>query len=166
MARITVKHRHGQSFDIQVRGYALISDEPVTVGGDDEGPTPTELMVAGLAACAADEAVKRLAAMGERFEPLEVGADFDWDSESCRVSSVRLEVTVPDVISTNIGNEVLRAMLSCPARKMLVEPPTVEYELSIGTGTMVANPGLAGGSWPEEPPPDVDSQDDADINRR
>jgi hypothetical protein len=41
VARITVKHRHGQSFDIQVRGYPLVSDEPVTLGGDDEGPTPT-----------------------------------------------------------------------------------------------------------------------------
>src|ERR1700693_3491424 len=95
MARITVKHRHGPSFDIRVRGYALISDEPVTVGGDDEGPTPTELMVAGVAACAADEVVKCLVAIGERFEPTEVGADFDWVSEGCRVRSIRLEVTVP-----------------------------------------------------------------------
>jgi putative redox protein len=166
MARITVRHRHGQSFDIRVRGYALISDEPVTVGGDDEGPTPTELMVAGLAACAADEAVKCLAAIDARFAPTEVRADFDWDSEGCRVSSVRLEVTIPDMITTSVGNEVLRAMLSCPARKMLVEPPTVEYQLSVGGAPMGAGPGLACSAWPEEPPPDVDSQDDADSNRR
>jgi len=159
MARITVKHRHGQSFDIRVRGYALISDEPVTVGGDDEGPTPTELMVAGLAACAADEAIKCLAATGERFEPIEVGADFDWDSEGCRVRSIRLEVTVPAVIGTSARNEVLHAMQSCPARKMLAEPPNVEYELSVVNAPVVVGPGLAGDSWPQEPPPDVDSQD-------
>lgn len=159
MARITVKHRHGESFDIRVRGYALISDEPVTVGGDDEGPTPTELVVAGLAACAANEAVKRLAVIGERFEPTEVGADFEWDSQGCRVSSIRLEVRVPDVISTSARNEVLDAMQSCPARKMLAEPPTVEYELSVVGAPAVAGPGLAGSSWPQEPPPDVDSQD-------
>jgi putative redox protein len=159
MARITVKHRHGQSFDIRVRGYALISDEPVTAGGDDEGPTPTELVVAGLAACAADEAVKRLAAIGERFEPIEIGADFDWDSQGCRVSSIRLEVRVPDVIGASARNEVLHAMQSCPARKMLAEPPTIEYELSVGGVPMVVGPGLARSSWPQEPPPDVDSQD-------
>jgi putative redox protein len=159
MARITVKHRHGQSFDIRVRGYALVSDEPVTVGGDDEGPTPTELMVAGLVACAADEAVKCLAARGERFEPTEVGADFDWDSEGCRVTSIRLEVTVPDVISTSARNEVVHALESCPARKMLAEPPRVEYEFSVAGAPIVVGPGLAGNSWPAEPPPDVDSQD-------
>lgn len=159
MARITIKHRHGQSFDIRVRGYALISDEPVTLGGDDEGPTPTELMVAGLAACAADEAVKRLAAIGERFEPIEVGADFDWDSEGSRITSIRLEVTVPEVISTSARNDVLNAMRSCPASKMLAEPPRVEYELSVGGAPMAVGRGLESGSWPEEPPPDVDSQD-------
>jgi putative redox protein len=159
VARITVKHRHGQSFDIRVRGYALISDEPVTLGGDDEGPTPTELMVAGLAACAADEAVKRLATIGERFEPTEVGADFDWDSEGSRITSIRLEVTVPHVISTSARNEMLHAMQSCPARKMLAEPPSVEYELSVGGAHTVVGLGLdSSGSWPEEPPPDVDSQ--------
>jgi putative redox protein len=166
MARITVKHRHGQSFDIRVRGYALISDEPVTVGGDDEGPTPTELMVAGLAACAADEAVKRLATIGERFAPMEVGADFDWDSQGCRVGSIRLEVTVPDAISASARKEVLDAMQSCPARKMLAEPPSVEYELIFGVAPLMPGPGLLGDSWPEEPPPDADSQDDADTNRR
>jgi putative redox protein len=159
LARITVKHRHGQSFDIRVRGYALISDEPVTAGGDDEGPTPTELVVAGLAACAADQAVKRLAGIGERFEPMEVGADFEWDSQGSRVSSIRLEIRIPDVISKSARNEVLDAMRSCPARKMLEEPPTVEYELSVGGTPAVVGPREAGGSWPQEPPPDVDSQD-------
>jgi putative redox protein len=159
VARITVKHRHGQSFDIRVRGYALISDEPVTVGGDDEGPTPTELVVAGLAACAADQAVKCLATIGERFEPTEVGADFDWDSEGSRITSIRLEVAVPGVMSTSARNEVLRAIESCPARKMLAEPPSVEYEFRVGGAPMVVRPGLTGSSWPDEPPPDVDSQD-------
>jgi putative redox protein len=106
LPRITVKHRHGQSFDIQVRGYPLVSDEPVTLGGDDEGPTPTELMVAGLAACAADEVVKCLVAIGARFEPTEVGADFAWDAEGRRVASIRLSVALPEEISENTRQKV------------------------------------------------------------
>jgi putative redox protein len=158
MARISVKHRHGQSFDIRVRGYALISDEPVTLGGDDEGPTPTELMVAGLAACAADEAVTCLIASGEMFEPVEIGADFAWDPATCRVGSIRISVSMPDGISTSTRDNVLRAMLSCPARKMLTEPPTVEYQLGAGVKVSVGS-APNGSSWPAEPPPDVDSED-------
>ena len=153
MARINIKHRHGQSFDIQVRGYRLVSDEPVTLGGDDEGPTPTELMVAGLAACAADEVVKCLVAVGARFEPTEVGADFAWDAEGRRVASIRLSVTLPDQISENTRQKVLLSMLSCPARKMLAEPADVEYEVNAGGIPALVGQGLGGSSWPDEPPP-------------
>lgn len=158
MARITVTHRHGESFDIRVRGYALISDEPITLGGDDEGPTPTELMVAGLAACAADEVVRCLAAIGERFEPAEVGADFAWEAEGSRVASIRLSVTLPRELSASTREKVVHAMLSCPARKMLAEPPSVDYKFESVAVPASAGPAPDGSSWPVEPPPDVDSQ--------
>jgi putative redox protein len=158
MARVTVTHRHGQSFDVRVRGYALISDEPVTLGGDDEGPTPTELMVAGLAACAADEVVKCLLALGEKVEPTEVGADFAWDADAGRVGSIRLFVKLPGEISMSAREKVMRSMLSCPARKMLSEPPTVEYEIAAGGAKALAGSAVNGEAWPDEAPPDVDSE--------
>lgn len=124
MARITVKHRHGQSFDIQVRGYPLVSDEPITLGGDDEGPTPTELMVAGLAACGADEVVKCLVAIGARFEPTEVGTDFAWVAGARPSGSPSRS---PRGSARTQGRKCCCRLLSCPARKMLAEPPNVEY---------------------------------------
>lgn len=129
MARITVTHRHDESFDIRVRGYALISDEPVTYGGDDEGPTPTELMVAGLAACAAEEAVRCLTEAGHAFLAVEVEADFVWDLEDQRIASIHLKVKLPDGLSEKLRDAVSAAVLSCPARKMLTQPPSVDYEL-------------------------------------
>ena len=36
---------------INVGGHALIADEPVALGGEGSGPTPYELLAAGLAAC-------------------------------------------------------------------------------------------------------------------
>ena len=38
-------------FDIQIRGHTITVDQPTEIGGDDVGPTPTELFVAGLASC-------------------------------------------------------------------------------------------------------------------
>lgn len=39
--------------DIQVREHRIRSDEPVEAGGDDEAPSPQELLAASLASCTA-----------------------------------------------------------------------------------------------------------------
>jgi putative redox protein len=158
MARITVKHRLGQSFDIDIRGYTLRSDEPSTFGGEDEGPTPTELMVAGLAACAADEAERRLADAGLPYAELEVGANFDWDENAARIATIRLKVTMPADLNEAATLLVRTAMLSCPALKLLTQPPEVECEFGGGLVLALNGREVAARAWPEEPPPDVDSE--------
>jgi hypothetical protein len=50
---VRVDYRHGDRFDIRIRDHMVTVDQPADVGGDDAGPTPTELFVAGLASCVA-----------------------------------------------------------------------------------------------------------------
>ena len=38
---------------IEIGNHQVISDEPLSVGGDDQGPGPTELLQASLGACTA-----------------------------------------------------------------------------------------------------------------
>ena len=39
--------------EIAARGHSLIADEPVALGGGDEGPTPYDYLAASLGACVA-----------------------------------------------------------------------------------------------------------------
>jgi putative redox protein len=51
MSDIFVRHEQGDRFTISVRGHDITIDQPLGDGGDDEGPTPSELFVASLAGC-------------------------------------------------------------------------------------------------------------------
>jgi putative redox protein len=44
---------HGFRADISAGRHALIADEPIAVGGTDQGPTPYELLLSALGACTA-----------------------------------------------------------------------------------------------------------------
>jgi putative redox protein len=157
MARITVTHRNARSSNIDIRGYALVADEPGAVGGDDEGPTPTELIVAGAASCIVDEVERCLAEGGHAFAQLQVEADFEWIPGADRISKVRLDVKLSSEAGKAETDIVRSAILSCPALKMLTQPPAVLCHLN-GDSVVSLNTSTDGtDSWPPEPPPDVDS---------
>lgn len=153
MPRITVQHRYGMSFDVSVRGYRLISDEPVTLGGEDEGPTPTELVVAGLAACAADASARWLAAHRLPCDALVVEADFAWSAAGDRIDRVEVDVRLPDGLDDAARAGVADAIRRCPVRLLLTEPVRVEFQIDEEPAAVAAR----SAGWPFEPPPDVDS---------
>lgn len=49
--RVVTRTREGFRTEIQARGHTFVADEPISAGGRDEGPTPYDLLVAGLGAC-------------------------------------------------------------------------------------------------------------------
>src|SRR6266542_1345421 len=49
--RLAVTHLHTDAYEIDIRGHRLTVDQPVEAGGENLGPTPTELFAASLAAC-------------------------------------------------------------------------------------------------------------------
>src|ERR671910_669426 len=95
-ADITVHHRGGDQFTIDVRKHSLTVDHPLDAGGEDLGPTPTELLVGSLAACMAFYARRFMKRHG-LSEDLSVTADWELGNRPTRVGRIDIWVDAPSV---------------------------------------------------------------------
>jgi len=71
--------------EVEVGGHRLVVDEPIAVGGADHGPTPYEMLLAGLGACTA--MTLRLYADKKK-----------WPLERARISLIHRKVHAQDCV--------------------------------------------------------------------
>ena len=126
-----VRPAGGEAYEITIRDHQVLVDQPREAGGEDAGPTPTELFVTSLAACVAYYAGQYLTRHGVSREGLEVGAEFEMAADRpARVAAVRLTVRVPDGLPRERW-PALRAVAShCTVHNSLVLSPQVDITLS------------------------------------
>lgn len=73
--------RENQRSEATVRGFTLVQDEPVTVAGTSQGPTPTDYFVASVAFCE-NVIFARTAALSDvNLEALETTVTGEWDQK-------------------------------------------------------------------------------------
>lgn len=126
MARLEVRHEGGDRYGIALRGHRLVVDQPFEAGGEDAGPTPTELFVASLASCAAHYAGRFLRRHGLFDGELSVEAEFAMSVDApSRVTSVELRLVLPDVPEA-IRAGALRAAEHCTVHNSITWAPRID----------------------------------------
>jgi uncharacterized OsmC-like protein len=77
MARVSVTLRENFKSDIKIRSHKLRADEPTDKGGDDTGPTPYEMLLASIGACAAITMRLYARRKGWPLEEVEVEVEYE-----------------------------------------------------------------------------------------
>jgi uncharacterized OsmC-like protein len=128
--RIRVEHRGGDAFDVSIGHHVLRVDQPVDDGGEDSGPTPTELFVAGLASCVAHYARRFLHRHALSTEGLTVTATFAMaEDRPARVADISVEIGLPaDVPEDRVG-ALLAVARHCTVHNSLDRPPRVRVNV-------------------------------------
>lgn len=111
---------------VTVRDFEILADEPPSAGGDDEGPTPTEIFLASLATCFT-LAVAHVARKGD-VELGELAVRVDADYSGLRFSHLRVEVAT-GLPRGEAEDLVEQAQRYCFVSRTLLEPPVIEYEV-------------------------------------
>jgi putative redox protein len=130
MAEVEVFHVEGDRFLIEVRDHALMVDQPEADGGDDLGPTPTELFVGSLASCVGFYAGRFLRRHDLPVAGLRVHARFDMAERPARVGSVSLQVVLPPGVPLASRAALLAVVEHCTVHNSIKRTPDVRIELT------------------------------------
>jgi uncharacterized OsmC-like protein len=131
MNQMTGRYQDGDRLEIDVRGHHVIVDQPLRAGGGDEGPTPTELFIAGLASCVGFYAERFLRRHSLPVDGLEVRCQFAMDPDAARVASVQLGVVVPAFLNESHRRALLAVVDHCTVHNSIRQEPEVGIALSI-----------------------------------
>jgi putative redox protein len=129
LIEVNVKHQGAVKFQVSAGSHTLICDQPACNGGSDEGMTPPELFLSGLASCAAFYAVAYLKKKGLEREGVTVHATAEKAGPPARLDQFHIEVDIPGPLSEADYAGVLDSVHRCLIHNTLLHTPQVRIEL-------------------------------------
>lgn len=127
---VRVRYAGRDRFGVVVGKHQVTVDQPVADGGDDTGPTPTELFIASLVSCMGFFAERFLRRNGVDATGLELEASATFADRPSRVGSVDVVVTVPNIDEGLIA-PLRRVIEHCTVHNTLVHPPELRIALDV-----------------------------------
>jgi putative redox protein len=135
---IHVRHEGGDRYRIEIAGHEIVVDQPVSAGGTDTGPTPTDLFVGTIAACTAHYAGRFLARHAVDPTGLEVDAAFRVGDRPARVTDVELRLVVP-ALPEALEDRFRAVVEHCTVKNSIVTAPEVDLRIARQVASAVAD---------------------------
>jgi putative redox protein len=104
--------------DVKIREHELLADEPKDQGGDDDGPSPQELLAASLASCTA--ITMEMYAERKGWEVGDISVDVNYEPAQ-RGSPTRFEmvITMPKELPEEQRQRLMQIAAKCPVHRTL-----------------------------------------------
>ena len=132
MSEISVRYEHGDHFHVQIGRHGLVVDQPSDAGGDDLGPTPTELFVASLAACIGFYAERFMRRHDISPDGLDVECGFVMsDDRPARVTGIDVHLVLPPHFPAARHKALMRVVEHCTVHNSMMQPPTIRIGAAV-----------------------------------
>ncbi len=122
---ISSASRYGQR--VTIRQFELAVDEPPTLGGDDGGPTPSELVVAGLGSCKAITLKMYAERKGWPLEDVQVDLSYRMQDKHFVITA---ELTLIGSLDEAQRQRLLAISDRCPVHRLLTASASIETRLA------------------------------------
>ena len=127
MDLVTIKHKQGLCFSVKVRGHEFLVDMPRDSKGEDQGPSPADLLSASVGACMAIHMALYCQTAGISTEGLEMSLVYQpvEENQRKRIKAITVDVTPPHGIGAR-KDALLRAAENCIVRNTLDQAPEID----------------------------------------
>ena len=125
MVRATARRRQGYTHDVEVSGHRLVIDEPEASGGANEGPSPTRIVAAALAACTAITTEMYADRKGWDVGELEVDVEMEYGDTSVP-RSFEVTLRLPGSLTSEQLDRLKVIAGRCPVHRLLSHEGEVE----------------------------------------
>ena len=116
--RAVARQREKFTHDLKVRQHRLTADEPEAHGGEDQGPSPQELLAASLAACTAITMEMYATRKGWDVAGMEVDCDYTPAERGCP-TNFKLVIRMPAHLSEEQVERLTVIAAKCPVHRTL-----------------------------------------------
>ena len=116
--RATARRSANFSHTISIRDHQLVADEPRSLGGDDEGPNPEELLAASLASCTAITIEMYAQRKGWDVGPVEIAVEYSPAERGCP-TKFELVLHLASSLSDEQVDQLRVIAAKCPIHRTL-----------------------------------------------
>jgi putative redox protein len=116
--RAVARQRENFTHDLKIGKHRLTADEPESTGGDDNGPSPQELLAASLASCTAITVEMYAKRKGWNIDELEVDVDYT-PAERGSATNFKLVMRMPAHLSEDQVERLQVIANKCPVHRTL-----------------------------------------------
>lgn len=129
MESMAIRWVTGVQLAVDVRGRRLLIDQPADEGGQDQGMTPVELLIASLGSGIGYFAVRFCQRHQLPTEGLRATMAWDYAERPHRVGSITAHVFLPVDVEPSLRERLQRALDGCTVQKTIEIAPKISVRI-------------------------------------
>lgn len=129
--RIDIGFPGGVRIDAYTRGFAIHTDQPSSLGGEERAPSPYTLFLASLGTCAGFFVARFCQARGIPLDGISLVQHVTDDPRTHLAGEVRFEIEVPPSFPEKYHAALVKVVEQCSVKRTLAAPPTFVTEVRV-----------------------------------
>jgi putative redox protein len=132
---LEIRFPGGARVDAEFEGFVVHTDQPASGGGEASAPTPFELFLASIGACAGIYVLGFLRQRNLPTQGLRLIQRVHSNRATGMVEDIAIDILVPEGFPEKYLPAMIRSAELCAVKKHLEHPPNISVTARVGTST-------------------------------